>query len=600
MRRNYVSGMSRREALQGMVAAAPGMGMALAGRETVMSGYVPPVRPGKPAISNDVAYWVTNSLERVFPNSPVGSAEPLHLVALRGGRIAFQIVCRSKRTSMIRARAEVLGAEGMAMAIRRVGYVPLAGLSTDVPLGEVDGVGHLPGLAPDPLFPEATGQAGPEANLAFWVSLTVPPDARPGMYALTARMTIEDEFRFPAWTGVKPWSVDLPVRVEVVPFTLAPRRDFPVTHWVSADSIWEWYGIEPCGDRFWALAEAYLANLVTHNVNVAYVPMINNRHELLKRPAQLLRVRRGEDGYEFDFSDVRRWTRLAIKGGAEYVEWPHFFTPAPTSGKHPQRIYERWDGFGPLLWPADLPADSDTYRGFLGQFMPVFEHFLREEGLFSKSLFHCADEPDGDVQIQDYRIARGILREFAPWMEVIDAMSDTRFATEKLTDMPVPSIVTAPEFAKAGCPAWVYFCCGPRGGYLQRLHDTPLPKLRMAGWLFYRLGARGFLHWGHNYWFRFCTAEIIDPYQHGDVGAWPGMPYGDAFVVYPGADGPVDSIRWEVLADSLQDYAMLQAADVDPQGPLLSALIDYQDFPKSEAWIQQTLAKVVALRAGTT
>ena len=69
------------------------------------------------------------------------------------------------------------------------------------------------------------------------------------------------------------------------------------------------------------------------------------------------------------------------------------------------------------------------------------------------SLFHCADEPDGDVQIADYRKARTLLREVAPWMEVIDAMSDVRFATEKLTDMPVPSITSAAAFKSAGCPS---------------------------------------------------------------------------------------------------------------------------------------------------
>jgi len=180
-------------------------------------------------------------------------------------------------------------------------------------------------------------------------------------------------------------------------------------------------------------------------------------------------------------------------------------------------------------------------------------------------------------------------------MRVMDAMSDVRFATDKLSDMPIPSIVTAPEFTKANCPAWAYFCCGPRHSYLQRLLDTPLPKIRMAGWLFYKLGAKGFLHWGYNYWFVFCTANIGDPFLDAAVGSWPFMPYGDAFVVYPGKDGPMDSIRWEVFAESLQDYALLQSAGLKPNDPLLESLLDYQSFPKTEKWLADARAKILSL-----
>jgi hypothetical protein len=375
----------------------------------------------------------------------------------------------------------------------------------------------------------------------------------------------------------------------------AHAEDGLVAH---SDSIWEYYKIEPFSQRFWELADAYIADLTAHNLNVVYSPIFNARHEVLKRPAQLLRVRHlGDDRYEFDFSDVRRWIQLAKKNNAEFVEWTHFFTPAPTSGKHPQRIYERWDAIGELLWPTDTLATSNAYRRFLEQFMPQFKQVLDEEGMLDRSLFHCADEPDGDVQLADYRTARGLLRELAPWMRVIDAMSDPRYAIEGLTDMPIPSIVTAPHFAEADCPAWVYFCCGPRGRYLQRFHDTPLAKLRMAGWLFYKLKAKGFLHWGHNYWFVFCTSTIGDPFTDAAVSAWPGMPHGDAFVVYPGDNGPIDSIRWEVFAESLQDYALLQTAGVDPDEPLLVDLKSYEIFPKEEAWITDATVAVLERNA---
>jgi hypothetical protein len=589
--------MQRRELLKTLAAGATTLGAvgstAVVGQAAAATAA--PKRAGDAIEQDAVKFWSESSLKRVYPNSEPGSAAPLELITARNAQLSFQACFRNLRDCCIRVRATVEAPAGWSVQIRRVGYMPQQQLSTDVPLDEIDGVGHVPGLVPDPLYLEETANIGPESNGAFWITLKVPADAEVGVKEVIATLTVEDEFRFPMWMNAKPYSAKLPIAVDVRLIVLKPRQDFPVTHWISADSIWEYYKTEPFSDRFWELADAYIADLTAHNVNVVYSPIFNARHEILERPAQLLKVRPlGDDRYEFDFSDVRRWIQLAKKHNADHVEWTHFFTPAPTSGKYPQRIFERWDAIGKLLWAPEISATSDTYRRFLEQFLPQFKQVLEDEGVLDRSLFHCADEPDGDVQLADYRAARRLLRELAPWMKVIDAMSEPRFATEGLTDMPVPSIVTAPHFAEANCPAWVYFCCGPRGRYLQRFHDTPLPKLRMAGWLFYKLKARGFLHWGHNYWFVFCTGTITNPFIDAAVSAWPGMPHGDAFVVYPGENGPIDSIRWEVFAESLQDYALLQSAGVDPDDAMLAELKTYEVFPKSEAWINAALAKVLA------
>ena len=584
--------MERRDVLKGMAAGMGALGLGALDKVEAATE-----RPVKSIERNEMKFWLETSLKRVFPNSPPGDAGPLRLLAARNERVSFQACLRVLKTTAVRVRASIEGADGLSPVIRRVGFVPLQGLDIDVPKDEIDGIGHIPGLAPDPLYPEDWAHVGPEANCAFWFTLSVPKDAQPGTRRLTVRLTIEDETSHTGWLGVKPWSVELPVELTIHPLVVQRRKDFPVTHWIFLESIWDWYRIEPYSDRFWELAEAYVADMVAHGVDCIYSPIFNNRHEIMPRPAQLLRVRRtGEHAYEFDFSDVRRWIRMALRCGANYVEWTHFFTPAPTSGRYPQHIWERWDELGEMLWPAEISATSETYRRFLAQFLPEFKRVLEEEGALDKSLFHCADEPDGDVQMADYRKARGLLKELAPWMKVMDAMSDPRFATERLSDMPVPSIVTAPQFTAAGCPAWTYFCCGPRGRYLQRLLDTPLPKLRMAGWLFYKLGAKGFLHWGHNYWHVFCTGTIGNPFHDPANGSWPWLPYGDPFVVYPGADGPMSSIRWEVLSESLQDYALLQSAGIEPDDPMLAELKNYETFPKSEHWLKAARAKILTGR----
>jgi hypothetical protein len=181
-------------------------------------------------------------------------------------------------------------------------------------------------------------------------------------------------------------------------------------------------------------------------------------------------------------------------------------------------------------------------------------------------------------------------------MEVMDALSDIDFARRGLTDMPIPSISVALDFIEEEIPCWCYYCCGPRGPYLNRLLDTPLAKIAMHGFLFYRWPFRGFLHWGYNYWYESQTRNLIDPYTVQDGLAWSrGWAFGDTFEVYPGENGPVDSIRWEVFGESLQDYRLLQTLGISREHALLSALHSFADFPKTAAWRQAARAELFAL-----
>jgi hypothetical protein len=278
--------------------------------------------------------------------------------------------------------------------------------------------------------------------------------------------------------------------------------------------------------------------------------------------------------------------------GFKQFEWSHIWIYWGV--ENPVRIYKKTQGDKyVMLWPPDTQATSETYVNFLRQFLPAFHKFLTDEEILKSSYFHLSDEPGSGKHVENYRRARQVLRDLAPWMSVMDALSDVRYGKEGLTDMPIPIVSSAQAYIDAKIPHWVYYCCAPTGPWLNRFMDTPLPKIRMAGWLFYRQGAKGFLHWGFNYWHKLEREEIGDPFADAANGAWPNIPYGDPFMIYPGEAGPIDSIRWEVFAESLQDYAILQTAGTGREDALLSAIKSYADFPKDEQWIRGALEKIL-------
>lgn len=532
------------------------------------------------AKSNDgMTVWLETSLKRIFPQSPAGTATALELTVARGSRVSFQVGFHSDLKDQVHIECSMENADELRPRIRYVGLVPMHHFTTDVRKEEMDGIGYLPGLVPEPLYPLTKVEANPYASRSFWVTLNVPENIAPGTHTYDVKLK---------WNKGEQ---RLKLKLDVSKLVLQPRRNFPVTHWWRGEATTIYYKTSMFDDRWWKHTEAQMSNLWEHGTDVAFIQNFFEFKVLFKQPCQMLIVNEPSPGkYTFDWSVIKRFTDMCKQIGYRKFEWAHLWMYWGV--KTAMRVYTVKDGKYVLLWDADLPAFSEKYINFLKQFLPALHDFLQKENLLNDSYFHLSDEPWSE-HVPNYKKARQVLKDLAPWMKVMDALSDIRYGKENLTDIPVPILSSAPEYLKENIPHWVYFCTGPRDKYLNRFFDTPLPKIRMAGWLFYHLKAQGFLHWGYNYWHKLDSEEASDPYTNGSAHAYPGIPDGDPFVVYPGPDGPYDSIRWEVFAESLQDYAILQSAGIDPDDPLLASLRSYEDFPKTAAWISEALKQVL-------
>ena len=530
--------------------------------------------------------WLASSLVRNFPLTIPQKPEPLALEAAMNERFSFQVVLRLEDGQPQTVHLDVRAPFGWSARVRRVGYVPVRHHNTPVePSSEdIDGRGYIPGYVPDPLLEEQDVYLPAGETHAFWVTVCPGEDTAPGVYDLKAVVSSTGGCEDCAHTA----------SVTVHNVVLEKRRDFPITHWLYCDALIDWYGTDLFDARFWSILPQYVRNVVVHGQDMLYVPVFTPPLDGVKRPTQLLRVaREGRDGYHFDWQDVKKYVDLARQCGVEKFEWCHLFSQ--WGARYALRIYEGQGRDESFLWQPETSATSEIYRVFLEQFLPALDRFLTVEGLHDRSAFHVSDEPHGTEQLASYREARGMLRTLAPWIHVMDALSEIEFAQQGLIDMPIPTISTALDFVAAGIPSWCYYCCGPRGKFLNRLLDTPLAKIAMHGLLFYRWPVQGFLHWGYNYWYESQTRNLIDPFTEQDGLAWQrGWAYGDPFLVYPGANGPIDSIRWEVFSESLQDYALLQTLGLDREDDLLSPIVSFSDFPKRAAWRSQLRSAVLS------
>jgi hypothetical protein len=124
------------------------------------------------------------------------------------------------------------------------------------------------------------------------------------------------------------------------------------------------------------------------------------------------------------------------------------------------------------------------------------------------------------------------------------------------------------------------------------MFSQPSQRNRVLGVLLYKYEAKGFLQWGHNFWYSQYSKYPIDPYKVTDAdGAFPS---GDAFVVYPGKDGnPLNSLRHLVFNDAFQDLRALKLLESLTSRKYVLTLIEqgldvplsFQTYPHEQEWL---------------
>jgi hypothetical protein len=185
--------------------------------------------------------------------------------------------------------------------------------------------------------------------------------------------------------------------------------------------------------------------------------------------------------------------------------------------------------------------------------LPAWKEFLQKNGWLDLLIQHVADEPTENSK-QEYRILSGIVRKFMPGVPLLEAVET--FDLGGAINIWIPKNVYyqehREEFEKLrtlGDKLWFYTCCYPGGSYLNRLWDMPLLRSRYLHWGNYKYDMDGFLHWGLNW----CDDDK-DPFNQTGIF----FPPGDTHIVYPGANGPLTSMRFEAMRAGAEDYELLR------------------------------------------
>jgi hypothetical protein len=362
------------------------------------------------------------------------------------------------------------------------------------------------------------------------------------------------------------------------------------------DCIANFYGVKVWSERFNELADAYISSAVRHGMTCLYIPIVTPALDTYvggeRTTAQLIDVTVQNGEYSFDFDRTVAFMKRALELGIEYFEMSHLFTQWGLEAA--PKVIATVDGEEKRIFGWDTPSDGDAYVGFLRLMLPALRARLIKEGLYERCFWHLSDEPS-ERHLPRYRYLRSVVRELMPDAVVFDALSHYEFYEEGLVDRPIVALTAVNSYVEHGAKGYgVYYCTGQDENYISnRFIAMPSERTRIIGMQLYLNGTKSFLHWGFNFWNSGISLCTLNPYLSNDGLGW--LESGDTFIVYPGKDGPVDSLRHELISEAFSDYRALLTLEAKIGREATCQLLldagmkqNYNDYPRSPVWLKQT------------
>jgi hypothetical protein len=550
---------------------------------------------GWAASEDKVVLWASNPLEKIFRGTPPPKEADTNGVSLEALRNEYEPaqVCISSHDFKGPVRVKVnplIHRSGKhrieSVNARFVGYV-----STPRNVPGSERFSDCPDAYPDPLILDEEVVLGRQQTQPVWITVKIPKDALPGEYDGSIEVTTT--------AGHAAFPLKLAIHLTVYPMALPDTASFWLGTWGGDTKLAEAFGIATPGE--WQKGN-YTPEYLAFVKNEA----IRNRYEhrsmaFSDQPfwpsMDVTKVFWKDGGYVYDYTLLDKLVSTVEEGyhhnqfqitclgiaekttkedGKELVLTSTIKVLNPDGSSNAERSF------------SSISTDDPRYLKFIGDFFEAMSLHLQEKGWLDKVYFKVVDEPGKGLSAPALRLNEYIKRR-VPDIRLNATFWDPKISKKmsKAEHIDLPIVTswtlsldpqTVQEETRKGRDFWLYNDSKIR-------IDNSLMEARKMGWLCYFHGARGYMHWAYS-WKR-------NPWENAFDKTWG---FGAHFIVYPDKKRKkiVDSIRWEMLRETAEDYdalCMLKAAGGDSKefAQLVKDLSESEQDPKSFYQIRHRL-----------
>ncbi len=519
-----------------------------------------------------------SSLEKVLYEYKKPKKELKEISGFKNERLSYQIAYLGEPRTYYTVK--VKSPIKKYVTVREVMDVPVS--LTCYENGDDDFISKKPGLFPDLLYPLEKSSKIVSSNLwrSLWITVDLDGSVPAGKYDIEIIFQNENE------------KVSKVMMVEVID-ALLPEQEMSLTQWFHTDCIATAHDVKVFSKKHWQLIESYVKTAVRNGIDTiltpVFTPPLDTQIGKERPTVQLIDVEVVNGKYKFGFSRFEKWIELLDRCGVRNFEISHLFTQ--WGAKTAPKIVAKCDGKMKRIFGWDTPAVGGEYEKFLDCFLPELIKEIKKLGIKERCWFHVSDEPHLE-HLENYLKAKNIIERNIDGMIIRDALSNYDFYKDGVVKDPIPATNHIEEFLENKVPnLWTYYCCGQEVEVCNRFIAMPSYRNRAIGPQLYVHNIKGFLQWGYNFYYSQYSKRVINPYFISDaLFAFPG---GDAFSVYPGKDGALESLRICVFYDALQDMRAMKLLESYKGKEYVEGIIakywkepvTFKTYPKSSAAI---------------
>ena len=412
----------------------------------------------------------------------------------------------------------------------------------------------------DVLDPAERVDLPPSGFRPVWLTVTVPPSAKAGLYR--GELTV---------CGEGGRSVAFPLELEVLPAALPDpaKWAFFLDLWQHPWAIARYHGVKPFSKEHYALMVPIyreLANAGQKVLTTTIAELPWNHQNFDAYHTMIPRVKNADGAWSFDYAVFDAYVAFGKRCGLG--PQIHCYTMAPWG----DRVFYT-DGATGDQRSITVRPGSPEHEAYWGPFLKDFQRHLEKKG-WADETYIAMDERGPE----DTKATADCVKKFAPRLKIampgnhppshfkgIDIPNYCQFIAH-IDDAFVAEVGARRSQGKV---TTYYVCCGPR-----RPNTFTFSPTDEQVWLGYYAAAKqldGFLRWAFVNWPR-------DPLYDSSFGPWPA---GDTFLLYP---GPRSSVRWEMLRDGIEEaekIRLLRARGAET--PELRDALKAFDFKAAEA-----------------
>lgn len=530
-------------------------------------------------------------VDRQTPDPIPAQPGPLALSAVRGEYVSAQLAVAGGSDGLQRLRAQVgplIGQDGDSMVL------PPADVQVRYPQYIADGHG---GVIADPLRRVASVDVPAGETQPIWFTADVPADTRPGIYKSHITLSAAHEKRI---------RYDLTINVAVVTLPPVAQRSFDLNVWFEPDNVAAQRGLQPWSDAHFAALRPYLADLAAHGQRVINTAVIDDPWPRVL-PDGTWRAQT-----YVPWHSLVKWYYDGSRWSFDFADWDRYVEESFADGVGPRISAFGLVGFkgNNHLVYTDTQTNTQVDRKLtLGgpewtsawsAFLSDFQTHLRRKGWLAQTHMAFDERPANEMQTA-YDLVKRVAPDLAGLKLAIagdqaaDAFASDLSLNYSSVDSWPQDLIDRRE--REGKVTTFYTWNEPL--YPNTLTQSPPIGARLLPWISAQHDLDGYLRWSYDSW---PADPYTDPSFMAKTFSSSYRP-GDEYLVYPGKDGPVSSIRWELFRDGEEDFALLDElaqrggaddpvrrralSEVDPS--ITPGTGFYQQFLKARAAVVQEL-----------